>query len=240
MSALPRIVILTGAGISADSGVSTFRDPDGVWAQHDWRDVATPEGFAADPARVHAFYNARREGLKTVTPNAAHVALAKLEAALGEALTLVTQNVDDLHERAGSTRVLHMHGELLKARCTLCRATHRWAGALSLATRCPDCKGDGGMRPDVVWFGEIPRFMDEIAEAIGRADLFASIGTSGSVYPAAGFVAEARACGVPCVELNLEPSENAGVFTERRYGRAAEIVPAWAAEIEAGLLQRTN
>lgn len=240
MTARPRIVILTGAGVSADSGVSTFRDADGVWAKHDWRAVATPEGFAADPALVHSFYNGRREGLKSVAPNAAHVALARLEAALGEALTLVTQNVDDLHERGGSARVLHMHGELLKARCTRCGAVHCWAGALSLATRCPDCKADGGMRPDVVWFGENPRFMDAIADAIGRAELFVSIGTSGSVYPAAGFVAEARAGGVPCVELNLEPSDNAGAFTERRYGRAADIVPAWVREIEARLLQRTN
>ena len=240
MTAPPRIVILTGAGVAADSGVSTFRDPDGVWARYDWRQVATPEGFAADPALVHSFYNARREGLKAVAPNAAHVALAKLEGVLGAALTLVTQNVDDLHERAGQARVLHMHGELLKARCTRCGAVHRWAGALSLATRCPECRGDGGMRPDVVWFGEIPRFMEEIADALGRADLFVSIGTSGSVYPAAGFVAEARACGVSCVELNLEPSENAGSFSERRYGRAADIVPRWVAEIEARFLQRTN
>lgn len=240
MIAPPRIVVLTGAGISADSGVSTFRDADGVWAKHDWREVATPEGFAADPALVHSFYNTRREGLKAVSPNAAHIALAKLETLLGNALTLVTQNVDDLHERAGSARVIHMHGELLKARCTLCDAVHRWAGALSLSTRCPDCKGDGGMRPDVVWFGETPRFMDDIARAVARADLFASIGTSGSVYPAAGFVAEARMRGVPCVELNLEPSENASVFTERRYGRAVDAVPQWAAEIEARVLQRTN
>jgi NAD-dependent deacetylase len=240
VTAPSRIVILTGAGISADSGVSTFRDPEGVWAKHDWREVATPEGFAADPARVHSFYNARRAGLKAVAPNAAHVALARLEASLGEGLTLVTQNVDDLHERAGSTRLFHMHGELLKARCTLCSAVHRWAGDLSLSTRCPDCKGAGGMRPDVVWFGEIPRFMDEIAAAIAAADLFVSIGTSGSVYPAAGFVAEARAGGVPCVELNLEPSENAWAFSERRYGRAADIVPQWVESLAAGFPQRTN
>lgn len=238
---LARIVVLTGAGVSADSSVSTFRDAGGVWSKYDWRDVATPEGFAADPALVHSFYNARRAHLATVEPNAAHLALARLGAALGDGLTLVTQNVDDLHERAGSRRVLHMHGELTKARCAICGIVHRWAGDLSVETRCPDCKAAGGMRPDVVWFGEIPRFMDEIAEAIAAADLFVSIGTSGSVYPAAGFVTEARAIGVPCVELNLEPSENAGAFTDRRYGRAADVVPLWVSEVTGGLiLQRTN
>lgn len=240
MTARARIVVLTGAGVSADSGVSTFRDKDGVWAQVDWRDVATPEGFAADPERVHAFYNARRKGLKSVTPNAAHDALARLESHIGDALTLVTQNVDDLHERAGSRRVLHMHGELLKARCLSCGAVHRWQGDLTVDTRCPDCKGGGAMRPDVVWFGEIPRYMSEIAGAIASADLFVSIGTSGSVYPAAGFVVEARALGVPCVELNLEPSENASAFAERHYGRASEIVPDWVARCVAGFAQRTN
>lgn len=231
-----RIVILTGAGISADSGVSTFRDPDGVWSRYDWREVATPEGFAANPALVHEFYNARRRGLADVHPNAAHRALAALETRLAEsggALTLVTQNVDDLHERAGSRALLHMHGELLKARCGACGAVHRWRGDLSIDTRCPDCKGASAMRPDVVWFGEMPMFMDDIAEAIETADLFVSIGTSGSVYPAAGFVAEARARRVPCVELNLEPSDNASAFTERRYGRASEIVPAWVASLAA-------
>ncbi len=236
-----RIVVLTGAGVSADSGVATFRDPDGVWARHDWREVATPEGFAANPALVHSFYNARRAQLPDVQPNAAHIALARLETALGDAMVLVTQNVDDLHERAGSLRVWHMHGALNKARCAVCAAVHIWPGNLSAETCCPDCKASGGMRPDVVWFGETPRFMDEIAEAIASADLFVSIGTSGSVYPAAGFVTEARALGVPCTELNLEPSENAAAFTGRRYGRAADIVPVWAAEIERAIIsQRTN
>ncbi len=236
-----RIVVLTGAGISADSGISTFRDPEGVWASYDWTKVATPEGFAADPSLVHSFYNFRRSHLATVGPNPAHTALARLETMIGAALTLVTQNVDDLHERAGSSHVLHMHGELNKARCAICGAIFRWTGDLFSATRCPDCKSEGGMRPDVVWFGEIPRFVDEVMEAIAAAELFVSIGTSGSVYPAAGFVAEARAIGVPCTELNLGPSENAFVFTDRRYGRAAEIVPRWVAEIERGIgLQRTN
>ena len=229
------IVILTGAGVSADSGVSTFRDTDGVWARYDYRLVATPEGFAADPALVHEFYNARRANMAEVQPNAAHVALARLEQRLGEALTLVTQNVDDLHERAGSQRVLHMHGELGKARCGFCGAVHRWAGPLSPETRCPDCKGVGAMRPHVVWFGEIPFLMEEIADAVAAADMFVSIGTSGSVYPAAGFVAEARAIGVPCVELNLEPSENAFAFDERRYGRAVDVVPQWAEDVIASL-----
>jgi NAD-dependent deacetylase len=225
------IVILTGAGISADSGVSTFRDPDGVWAKYDYNEVATPEGFARNPALVHAFYNARRAGLKTVQPNAAHVALARLEEKLGEALTLVTQNVDDLHERGGSRRVLHMHGELLKARCSVCDAVHSWIEDLSIETRCPDCSADRCMRPHVVWFTEFPMFMDEIAMAIAGADLFVSIGTSGSVYPAAGFVGEARGYDVPCIELNLQPSENAWAFNDARYGRASEIVPDWVGEM---------
>ncbi|MFZ5618434.1 MAG: NAD-dependent deacylase [Pseudomonadota bacterium] len=226
-----KIVVLTGAGVSADSGVSTFRDPDGVWSKYDYREVATPEGFARNPEFVHSFYNWRRANIQTVQPNAAHVALAALEARLGDGLTLVTQNVDDLHERGGSKRVIHMHGELLKARCSACEAVHSWGGDLALETRCPDCKADRHMRPDVVWFGETPMFMEEIAAAISKADLFVSIGTSGSVYPAAGFVGEARACGIPCVELNLEPSENASAFTDARYGRASEIVPEWVGEI---------
>ncbi len=226
-----RLVILTGAGISADSGVSTFRDPDGVWSKYDYRDVATPEGFTRNPAFVHSFYNMRRAGLKDVQPNAAHVALARLEEKFGDALTLVTQNVDDLHERGGARRVIHMHGELLKARCALCGATQAWAGDLAVDTRCPDCKADRCMRPDVVWFGEMPMFMDEIATAILAADLFVAIGTSGSVYPAAGFVSEARRCGIPCTELNLEPSENALMFTDARYGRASEIVPKWVGQM---------
>ncbi len=231
----PRIAILTGAGISADSGVSTFRDPDGVWAKYDYRDVATPEGFAGNPDLVHAFYNARRAGVKAAEPNAAHRALARLEEKLGEALTLVTQNVDDLHERGGSRRVIHMHGELMKARCTACGIVHRWLGDLSVETRCPDCKADHAMRPDVVWFGEIPMFMDEIAVAIDNATLFVSIGTSGNVYPAAGFVGQARAMGIPCIELNLEPSENAWAFSDARYGRASEIAPLWVEEILSSL-----
>ena len=236
MVSIKRIVVLTGSGVSAESGLSTFRDTDGVWAKYDYREVATPEGFAADPALVHGFYNERRRNLKNVAPNAAHAALAELEAGLaarGGVLTLVTQNVDDLHERAGSKNLLHMHGELAKARCVFCGLVEAWAEDLSTETGCPSCGASGGMRPDVVWFGETPKHLDEIARALTQADLFVSIGTSGAVYPAAGFVAEARALGTPCTELNLEPSENAWAFDERRYGKASEIVPAWAREMLA-------
>ncbi len=231
------IVILTGAGISAESGVSTFRDPDGVWSKVDYREVATPEGFAADPEKVHGFYNARRAGLSSVQPNKAHRALAKLEmglAAKGGLLTLITQNVDDLHERAGSKNMIAMHGELSKARCGECGTVLSWHGDLSLETKCDACGHVGAMRPHVVWFGETPMYMDEIADAMMEADLFASIGTSGSVYPAAGLVGEAQSLGVPTIELNLEPSENAALFNEGRYGKAGEIVPLWVDEILGG------
>ena len=228
--------MLTGSGVSAESGVSTFRDPNGIWAKYDYRLVATPEGFAADPALVHSFYNARRKALKTVAPNAAHLALARLErelSARGGALTLVTQNVDDLHERAGSSSLLHMHGELAKARCELCGDIRQWHDDLSVDLACLRCGRAGGLRPHVVWFGEIPLHMQEIADAVMQADLFVSIGTSGSVYPAAGFVGEARALGIPCTELNLEPSDNARLFTHGRYGPAGEVVPCWVEEILA-------
>lgn len=228
-----RLVVLTGAGVSAESGVSTFRDPDGVWARHDWRRVATPEAFAADPVRVHAFYDERRRNILKVRPNAAHEALAALGRALREDLLLVTQNVDDLHERAGSPHVLHMHGELLKARCGLCGETRAWRDDLSIEDVCAACGVEGFLRPDVVWFGETPFGLDAIAAAIAAADRFVSIGTSGAVWPAAGFVAEARAVGVPCTEINLEPSENAALFDERRYGPAGERVPAWVEEVLA-------
>ncbi|MEM8771723.1 MAG: NAD-dependent deacylase [Pseudomonadota bacterium] len=234
MSAPKNIVVLTGAGVSAESGVATFRDAGGVWAKYDYREVATPEGFAANPELVHEFYNDRRRGLPTVAPNAAHLALAELEAALeakGGRLTLVTQNVDDLHERAGSKNILHMHGELKKATCASCGAVSDCDDDLSVGLVCASCNRAGGMRPYVVWFGEIPRFMDEAMDAIISADLFVSIGTSGSVYPAAGFVGEARAAGVSATELNLEPSENAYLFTDSRYGAATEVVPVWSREI---------
>ncbi|MFQ5564373.1 MAG: NAD-dependent deacylase [Parvularculaceae bacterium] len=231
-----RIVVLTGSGISAESGVATFRDKDGVWSKYDYREVATPEGFSANPALVHEFYNQRRRRLPTVDPNPAHRALALLERKIetaGGRFTLVTQNVDDLHERAGSRNLYHMHGELLKALCAHCGDKRRHAGDLSVETACVACGHTGGMRPDVVWFGEIPRHMDEIVEALDAADLFVSIGTSGSVYPAAGFVGTARRAGAACTEFNLEPSENASLFSDSRYGKAGEIVPQWVDEVLA-------
>lgn len=233
-----RIVVLTGSGVSAESGVATFRDRDGIWAKYDYREVATPEGFAADPALVHGFYNARRRALKTIAPNPAHLALARLEkilAARGGALTLVTQNVDDLHERAGSENLLHMHGELAKVRCGSCGDIRLWEDDLGVDAGCAACGRAGAMRPHVVWFGEVPMYMDEIADALMQADLFVSIGTSGSVYPAAGLVAEARSLGIPCTELNLEPSENARLFFDARYGKAGEVVPQWVEELIAAL-----
>lgn len=234
MQRINNIVVLTGSGISAESGVATFRDADGVWAKYDYREVATPEGFAANPKLVHEFYNARRRALPEVKPNAAHEALAALEARLAEQdgrLTLITQNVDDLHQRAGSKNILPMHGELLKSECAHCGDVRIAQGDLSTALECASCGRAGGMRPYVVWFGEMPRFMDEAMDAIMGADLFVSIGTSGSVYPAAGFASEARALGIAATELNLEPSENAHQFTDSRYGPATEVVPTWAREV---------
>ena len=236
MAKFNRIVVLTGSGVSAESGVSTFRDADGVWSKVDYREVATPEGFAANPKLVHEFYNTRRRGLRSVNPNAAHFALAELEEVLakrGGALTLVTQNVDDLHEKAGVKKLFHMHGELKKASCNDCGVVMNWDEDLSVETGCPTCNRIGGLRPYVVWFGETPRYMEDALDAIMSADLFVSIGTSGSVYPAAGFVSEARALGVPATELNLEPSENASLFTNSHYGPATQIVPAWVRDMLA-------
>ena len=234
MGGVSNIVILTGSGVSAESGVATFRDAGGVWAKYDYREVATPEGFAANPVLVHEFYNARRRGLPSVAPNAAHKALAALEATLatrGGRLTLITQNVDDLHDRAGSKNLLHMHGELMKSECAHCGDVRPCAGDLSVDMACEACGRTGGVRPHVVWFGEMPRFLDEAMDAILGADLFVSIGTSGSVYPAAGFVMEARGAGIPAMELNLEPSENAHLFENSRYGPATEVVSAWVDEV---------
>ena len=217
------IVILTGAGVSRESGLSTFRDPDGIWAQVRVEDVATPEAFARDPARVHAFYNARRAQLGHVEPNAAHVALARLEREWLGPMLLVTQNVDDLHERAGS-RPLHMHGELRRVRCLGCGATHNWAADLSTTVPCPAC-ATPALRPDIVWFGEMPMGMDRIAAALDACGLFVSIGTSGTVYPAAGFVQDA--VHARTVELNLEPSAGSALFDEAFHGPATEVVPAF-------------
>jgi len=221
------IVILTGAGISKESGLDTFRDADGIWAKVRLEDVATPEAFHRDPALVHDFYNARRERLADVTPNAAHLALARLERDWRGEVTLITQNVDDLHDRAGSRNLLHMHGELTKVRCPACHLVIAWPGALSTASQCPDCQSKG-LRPHVVWFGEVPIGMHYIYTAIEKADMFVSIGTSGSVYPAAGLVGYALQKGVErTVELNLEPSDGSRLFDEKHYGPATEVVPAW-------------
>jgi NAD-dependent protein deacetylase/lipoamidase len=229
------IFVLTGAGVSAESGLGTFRDKrgEGIWARFDPMKLATPEAFARDPETVLAFYDSRRRNLMNAKPNAAHFALARLERALaadGGSLTIVTQNIDDLHERAGSKTVIHMHGELLKARCLHCDSVRLWPDDLSPAHVCPDCGRKGGLRPHVVWFGEMPLCLDDIDRALRKADLFVAIGTSGAVYPAAGFVAEARAYGVPTCELNLEAADNADCFDEARYGPASEIVPAWVEE----------
>lgn len=220
------ILILTGAGISAESGLGTFRDEGGLWAQHRIEDVATPEGFARDPALVHDFYNARRAQAATAKPNAAHMALARLEAEQSGEVLVVTQNVDGLHEAAGSRNVLHMHGELSRALCHAC--THQWAAPALMhpGDPCPACSALA-TRPDVVWFGEIPYHMDEIEEALSRATLFAAVGTSGNVYPAAGFVTAARQRGIPTIEFNLDPSETSPLFGECRLGRASQTVPDW-------------
>jgi NAD-dependent deacetylase len=232
------IFILTGAGVSAESGLGTFRDKrgDGLWARFDPMKLATPEAFARNPEDVLAFYDMRRRNLVNAKPNAAHRALARLEEALaakGGRLTLVTQNIDDLHERAGSRRVIHMHGELLKARCQRCSSVRPWPDDLTPSAVCRDCGGAGGLRPHVVWFGEMPLHMDEIDMALHEADLFVAIGTSGAVYPAAGFVADARAMGLMTCEINLEAADNAGLFDEQRYGPASETVPAGVEEIVA-------
>lgn len=206
---LPHVVVLTGAGISAESGIRTFRAADGLWEEHRVEDVATPEGFARDPAQVQRFYNARRHQLQQpeIQPNAAHLALAELEQVLGDNFLLVTQNIDNLHERAGNTRVLHMHGELLKVRCATSGQVIEWTGDVTSDDRCTCCQFPSALRPHVVWFGEMPIGMEEIYQALENADVFIAIGTSGHVYPAAGFVHEAKLQGAHTVELNLEPSQ---------------------------------
>ena len=227
----PPIVILTGAGISAESGLGTFRDEGGIWSQYDLEDVATPEGFARDPVLVHDFYNARRQNLMEAAPNPAHAALARLQQARPGLSLIVTQNVDDLHERAGADSVLHMHGELLKAHCGYCGATRDCREDIGLDTRCGGCSATGGMRPSVVWFGEIPMEMERIDDALSAAALFVSIGTSGQVYPAAGFVEQARLYGARTLELNMERTSPS--FHDSLTGPASEIVPAWVEEILA-------
>jgi NAD-dependent deacetylase len=228
-----RVVVLTGAGISAESGIRTFRAADGLWEEHRIEDVASPEGFAHDPALVYRFYNARRRQLMQpeIQPNAAHVALAKLERELGDGFLLVTQNIDDLHKRAGSLRVLPMHGELRKARCTACLGLADWDADFDASTVCPVCSKSGGLRPHVVWFGEMPLYMDDIYASLVQCDLFVAIGTSGNVYPAAGFVEVAQGAGAQTIEINLEPSNISSAFHDQRYGKATETVPVWVEQI---------
>ncbi|MEP1897005.1 MAG: Sir2 family NAD+-dependent deacetylase [Alloalcanivorax venustensis] len=230
-----RIVILTGAGISAESGINTFRDAGGLWENHRIEDVATPEAFQRDPHGVQSFYNRRRAQLRdpAIQPNAAHLALAELEQALPGQVLVVTQNVDDLHERAGSRNVIHMHGELLKARCQSTDTLVPADRDLDPALTCTVCGAAGCLRPHVVWFGEMPLEMERIYATLAGCERFISIGTSGNVYPAAGFVAEARASGAHTTELNLEPSEQLTAFHEHRHGRATELVPAYVRELLA-------
>ncbi|EPN9526077.1 Sir2 family NAD+-dependent deacetylase [Cronobacter malonaticus] len=233
----PVVVVLTGAGISAESGIRTFRAADGLWEEHRVEDVATPEGFARDPQLVQEFYNARRRQLQQpeIKPNAAHLALARLEEALGDRFLLVTQNIDNLHERAGSKNVVHMHGELLKVRCSQSGQVLEWTGDVTPGDKCHCCQFPAPLRPHVVWFGEMPLGMDSIYEALARADVFIAIGTSGHVYPAAGFVHEAKLQGAHTVELNLEPSQVGSEFEEKHYGLASQVVPEYVEKLLKGL-----
>ncbi|NJM49895.1 MAG: NAD-dependent deacylase [Sphingomonadales bacterium] len=235
MTLIRNIVILTGAGISAESGIDTFRSEGGLWERHRIEDVATPEAFIRNPDLVLRFYDMRREAIQKAVPNAAHHALGRLErewhgAGRGR-VTLVTQNVDDLHERGGSGNLIHMHGTHLTAWCLACNGRPEWRGALIDRPACPICDSKGSLRPDVVWFGEMPYRLDEIDAALRAADLFVSIGTSGAVYPAGGYVRRARAEGIRTLELNLEPSKGSDWFDEVRYGPATEIVTAWVEEM---------
>ena len=230
MSVIRNIVILTGAGISAESGIATFRGPGGLWEGNRVEDVCTPEALARDPDLVHRFYDLRRAALATVEPNAAHRALARLDAAWPGDLLIVTQNVDDLHERAGAKRMLHMHGELLSALCADCGDRQAWADDMPQGSPCVAC-GAAALRPDIVFFGEMPYAMDSIERALARADLFVSIGTSGAVHPAAGFVQTAKYHGARALEMNLDRSEGSGWFHESRRGPAGELVPAWVNEM---------
>jgi len=232
MDGVRNIVILTGAGISAESGLKTFRAEDGLWEDHRVEDVATPQAFRRDPELVQRFYDGRRQSILAAEPNPAHGALARLDGEWDGELLIVTQNIDDLHERAGAKRVLHMHGEALSAWCTACDARHRWTGTLLDHPPCPTC-GERALRPDIVWFGEMPYRMDEIFAVLARADLFVSIGTSGAVYPAAGFVQQAKTAGARSLELNLERSQGSAWFGETRLGPASDLVPAWVEEILA-------
>jgi NAD-dependent deacetylase len=231
---MARIVVLTGAGISAESGLGTFRDKGGLWSQYDLEEVATPQGFRRNPALVHAFYNARRKNCAEARPNAAHEALARLEAALPGEVVIVTQNVDDLHHRAGSRNVIQMHGALMRARCAAC--AHVWPAPAEMAPAdpCPACARPA-IRPDVVWFGEFPYEMERIEAELSEARIFAAIGTSGQVWPAAGFVLQARAAGAECVEINMTQTDVSGDFDTHLLGPASAVVPGW---VEALLEER--
>lgn len=231
---MQKIVILTGAGISAESGLGTFRDAGGIWTKYDLTEVATPEGFARDPAKVHEFYNARRANASGARPNAAHFALADLQERHPGEVVIVTQNVDTLHEAAGATAI-HMHGRLDHACCASCPAVWKSPDRMLPKDSCPKC-GAASTRPDIVWFGEIPKHMDEIAGHLATADLFAAIGTSGQVYPAAGFVTEAASAGASTLEINMERSNVSGMFDDHITGPATATVPAWV----EGLLSGTS
>ncbi|MBK1834792.1 NAD-dependent deacylase [Roseibacillus ishigakijimensis] len=228
---MAKIVVLTGAGVSAESGLRTFRDHDGLWEGHAVEEVATPEAFMRQPEIVHRFYNQRRQDVKAACPNEAHLALARLENALGEDLLLVTQNVDDLHERAGGRRVWHMHGQLGRLRCVFCDYMGPCPGELTSRSSCCQCGEAGGLRPDIVWFGEVPYYLDEIAHHLAQCELFVAIGTSGAVYPAGNFVNLASYEGARTLELNLARSENSARFSEVRLGPATQVVSAWVAEL---------
>ncbi len=226
------IVVLTGAGISAGSGIRTFRAADGLWEDHRVEDVATPEAFERDPVLVQRFYNARRQQLLNgIQPNAGHIALADFEKRFTGNFTLVTQNIDNLHEQAGSQNVLHMHGELLKSRCASTGTLYPCTTDMTPDDACACCGVNGNLRPHVVWFGEMPLYMDQIEQRLCECDLFVSIGTSGNVYPAAGFFQQAKQYGADTVELNLEPSHNGSHFDQQFYGPATEIVDGFFASI---------
>ena len=227
-----RIAILTGAGLSAESGLGTFRDKDGLWTQFDLAEVATPEGYALDPAKVLDFYNMRRGNARDAAPNAAHHALGRLSTGAAHDVTIITQNIDDLHEQGGAADVIHIHGSLFEALCAACG--HVWPDRDDMSTTdaCPSCAAPGTVRPNIVWFGEIPYRMEEAVAAIDAADLFVSIGTSGTVYPAAGFVDIARGAGVETLELNLEAS--GGRFDAVREGPATTVVPEWVDGLYSG------
>ena len=231
----PGIVVLTGAGISKESGIDTFRDDGGLWTKVNLEEVATIEAWYRDKKKVLDFYNATRRTFRAahIVPNAAHTALAHLEENYDGEVTIVTQNIDTLHEAAGSRHVLHMHGRDGEIRCMSCSTVSQSDSDLTPQTVCPNCKAVGELRPNIVWFGEMPMHMDEIHAALERCGLFISIGTSGEVYPAAGFVLHVRRRSprAHTVELNLEPTDNRTLFREGLYGPATEIVPPYIERI---------